>query len=143
MTVVTDRRTALQALETIVDQGEGSVGVPDSHYAIFVQLYQMRKEWTCIPFIDEPRTEKYKANTVAYHVRRLCSLLYARGLTTNGQTALARGERVLLLPAADDRPVLAGKHEQRHAQAGAAQHPPHHGRHPLAECTHARRPGDQ
>ncbi|KAM5533430.1 hypothetical protein V8D89_012868 [Ganoderma adspersum] len=69
MTVVVDTKTALQALETIVDQGEGSIGVPDSHYSIFVELYQRRKEWVCIDYVDEPHTASYKdKNEVAYHL---------------------------------------------------------------------------
>ena len=68
MTVITNKKTALEALETIVDQGEGSIGVPNSHYSIFVELYQVRKEWTIINYIEEPRTEKYVNNKVAYHV---------------------------------------------------------------------------
>ena len=73
MTVVVDTKTALQALETIVDQGEGSVGVPDSHYSIFVELYQRRKEWVCIDYVDKPHTANYKKNEVAYRVRHLPS----------------------------------------------------------------------
>ena len=70
MTVVVDTKTALQALETIVDQGEGSIGVPDSHYSIFVELYQRRKEWTCIDYVDQPHTADYKGkNEIAYRVR--------------------------------------------------------------------------
>ncbi|TBU46322.1 ferritin-like-domain-containing protein [Dichomitus squalens] len=69
MTVVVDTKTALQALETIVDQGEGSIGVPDSHYSIFVQLYQRRKEWTCIDYVNEPHTADYKGKSeVAYRL---------------------------------------------------------------------------
>ena len=73
MTVVVDTNTALQALETIVDQGEGSIGVPDSHYSIFVELYQRRKEWVCIDYVDKPHTANYKKNEVAYRVRHLPS----------------------------------------------------------------------
>ena len=74
MTLVRDVPSAHVALETIVDQGEGSIGVPDSHYAIFVELYQRRKEWTCVNYIDEPSTDKYVDKPVAYHVSifRLC-----------------------------------------------------------------------
>lgn len=68
MTVVTDEATALHALATIVDQGEGSIGVPESHYSIFVELYQRRKEWVVADYIDDPRTAKYTANPLAYRV---------------------------------------------------------------------------
>ncbi|KAI1793394.1 ferritin-like-domain-containing protein [Ganoderma leucocontextum] len=69
MTVVVDTKTALQALETIVDQGEGSIGVPDSHYSIFVELYQRRKEWVCIDYVDKPHTADYAGKSeVAYRM---------------------------------------------------------------------------
>ncbi|KZT69515.1 hypothetical protein DAEQUDRAFT_756890 [Daedalea quercina L-15889] len=80
MTIVTDKATALQALETIVDQGEGSIGVPDSHYSVFVELYQRRKEWDCVEYVDEPKTDDYKDNKVAYSVSVLDA--YAEPLTT-------------------------------------------------------------
>ena len=76
MTVVVDTKTALEALETIVDQGEGSVGVPDSHYSIFVELYQRRKEWVCIDYVDKPHTADYKNHELAYRVR--CSPVASR-----------------------------------------------------------------
>lgn len=68
MTVVTNEATALHALATIVDQGEGSIGVPESHYSIFVELYQRRKEWAVTDYIDQPHTDKYTSNPLAYRV---------------------------------------------------------------------------
>ncbi|OBZ79329.1 hypothetical protein A0H81_00194 [Grifola frondosa] len=68
MVVIQDERTALRALKTIVDQGEGSIGVPDSHYATFVGLYSERKKWTCYEYIDEPTTDKYKSDPLIYQL---------------------------------------------------------------------------
>ncbi|KAF7377627.1 hypothetical protein MSAN_00185500 [Mycena sanguinolenta] len=76
MTVIRDEATALQALETIVAQGEGNIGVPDSHYAIFVELYQQRQKWQTVDYIVAPATEKYRnKNDVAYKASAACSLL--------------------------------------------------------------------
>ncbi|KIK63443.1 hypothetical protein GYMLUDRAFT_241920 [Collybiopsis luxurians FD-317 M1] len=68
MTVITNKDTAFQALSTIVDQGEGSIGIPDSHYAIFVDLYQNLKRWNCFEYIAKPKTESYTKNPVAYRL---------------------------------------------------------------------------
>ena len=104
MTVVVDTKTALQALETIVDQGEGSVGVPDSHYSIFVELYQRRKEWVCIDYVDKPHTANYKKNDVAYRVRyspsRLSLVVAANAVLAI--SAVASSRRFLLLSSTDD-----------------------------------------
>lgn len=72
MTVITDEASALEALTTIVDQGEGSIGIPNSHYAIFVDLYQQHKQWVCVDYVEDPSTISYKdKNNVAYHVSTL------------------------------------------------------------------------
>ena len=107
MTVVVDTKTALKALETIVDQGEGSIGVPDSHYSIFVELHQRRMEWECIDYIDEPRTAKYGENQLAY---RVCHLPCFSSLadTVTAILAVAGGRCVLLLPSEDNRLLLGG-----------------------------------
>ncbi|EKM50629.1 uncharacterized protein PHACADRAFT_263998 [Phanerochaete carnosa HHB-10118-sp] len=82
MTVVRDERTALEALETIVDQGEGSIAVPESHYAIFVELYQMQTEWTCTAYVDEPSTAKYTGHDVAYNLSLALNASYCYLLQT-------------------------------------------------------------
>ncbi|KIK63446.1 hypothetical protein GYMLUDRAFT_72117 [Collybiopsis luxurians FD-317 M1] len=82
MTVIVDEQTALEALSTIVDQGEGSIGVPDSHYSIFVNLYQNLTQWDCVNYIDEPKTEKYKANQVAYRLSLAVNASYCYLLQT-------------------------------------------------------------
>lgn len=82
MTVITDERSALEAFTTIVDQGEGSIGVPESHYSIFVELYQRRKEWSCLDYIDEPQTSKYTNNQVAYRLSLAVNASYCYLLQT-------------------------------------------------------------
>ena len=135
MTVVVDTNTALQALETIVDQGEGSIGVPDSHYSIFVELFQRRMEWECIDYIDKPETAKYGNNKVAYHVcysNSLCCSLYALADTVTAILAVAGGRCVLLLPSEDNRLLLGGGVAGQ-ADAAVPEHPPAHDRHSLAD----------
>ncbi|KAF8208005.1 ferritin-like-domain-containing protein [Mycena galopus ATCC 62051] len=82
MTVIRNEATALQALETIVDQGEGSIGVPDSHYAIFVELYQQRQNWQTVDYIDAPATDKYKDSEVAYRLSLAVNASYCYLLQT-------------------------------------------------------------
>nr|VWO96715.1 Uncharacterized protein [Ganoderma boninense] len=82
MTVVVDIQTALKALETIVDQGEGSIGVPDSHYTIFVELYHRRKEWVCIDYVDKPHTSDYKSRELAYRLSLAVDASYCYLLQT-------------------------------------------------------------
>ncbi|KAI0641115.1 ferritin-like-domain-containing protein, partial [Trametes meyenii] len=60
MTVVIDKASALEVLNTIVDQGVGGIGVPESHYTVFVELYQQRTRWKCVDYIKEPHTADYK-----------------------------------------------------------------------------------
>lgn len=108
MTVIYDKVTALEALTTIVDQGEGSIGVPESHYTIFVDLYQQHQQWECVDYVDEPSTTSYKnKNEIAYHVRPLAHHS-ERILTTVDDAAFARCRRVVLLPVADHRSLLEG-----------------------------------
>ncbi|GJE98565.1 ferritin-like-domain-containing protein [Phanerochaete sordida] len=110
MTVITDKDSALKALQTIVDQGEGSLGIPESHYALFVELYQMRMNWKCINYIDEPSTEKYweNGNMVAFFLSlavnaSYCYLLQAidrfreEDLDSVSQTQLLRQIRRIMV----------------------------------------------
>lgn len=125
MTVVYDKVTALEALTTIVDQGEGSIGIPESHYTIFVDLYQQHKQWRCVDYVDKPSTAAYESkNKVAYHVSPL-SCDAEQTLTSADAAAFARCGRVVLLPAADHRSLLGGlRSRRRWAQAAPPQHPP-------------------
>lgn len=132
MTVIVDTKTALQALETIVDQGEGGIGVPDSHYSIFVELYQRRKEWVCINYIDEPHTAKYKHYELAYRVcQSLCYSFVPAADTVAAILAVARGRCIVLLSSADDRSLLGGG-VGGEADAAIPEHPPSHDRDTLA-----------
>jgi hypothetical protein len=80
MTQVVDQKSAHDALKIIIDQGEGSVGVEDAHYQMFLALYLRRTEWTCWPVPNSPNTEMYKADTLLYEVSIwLHATLYALG----------------------------------------------------------------
>ncbi|EIW65207.1 uncharacterized protein TRAVEDRAFT_42584 [Trametes versicolor FP-101664 SS1] len=102
MTVVYDKVTALEALTTIVDQGEGSIGIPESHYTIFVDLYQQHKQWRCVDYVDEPSTAAYESkNKVAYHLSRAvdasyCFLLQTIDRCWEGSVADGAGRKQLL-----------------------------------------------
>jgi len=65
MVVVEDKHTALKALEVIVDQGEGNVGVEDSHYSIFLDLYLNQGEWECYNVKKDVKTEHYPAGLLS------------------------------------------------------------------------------
>ncbi|TFK38750.1 ferritin-like-domain-containing protein [Crucibulum laeve] len=59
MVTIKDQPSAHKALKIIVDQGEGSVGVEEAHYQMFLDLYRRREDWTCWPVIASPKTEMY------------------------------------------------------------------------------------
>lgn len=76
MVVVKDLDTALHAMDIIVDQGEGSVGVEDSHYRVFLELYRNRDMWECWPVEKNPHTSNYKPDSFLYYVRRPSCIVY-------------------------------------------------------------------
>jgi hypothetical protein len=63
MVVITDQASALNALDTIIEQGEGNVAVPDSHYVVFVKLYLNRGDWTQLKVPTNPQTKDYKGRS--------------------------------------------------------------------------------
>ena len=63
MVVITDRSSALNAMTTIIEQGEGNVAVPDSHYSVFVKLYLNRESWGLYNVPKNPKTKDYKGNS--------------------------------------------------------------------------------
>jgi hypothetical protein len=68
MTQVTDQKSAHHALKIIIDQGEGSVGVEEAHYQMFLDLYMKRTEWKCWPVPNSPHTIMYPAGTLLSEV---------------------------------------------------------------------------
>ena len=69
MVIIRDLDTALQAMTTIVDQGEGAVGVDDSHYKVFLDLFEKRDSWDYFPVFRNPKTSDYDNNEYLYRVR--------------------------------------------------------------------------
>jgi len=63
MVVITDQASALNALKTIIEQGEGNITVPDSHYAVFVKLYLNREAWAHFKVKKNPKTKDYKGQS--------------------------------------------------------------------------------
>jgi hypothetical protein len=61
MVQIVDKSSAQKALQTIIDQGEGSVGVQEAHYQMFLDLYHRRKQWNCWPVKTSPKTADYAA----------------------------------------------------------------------------------
>jgi Ferritin-like len=59
MVVISDKASALKAVGTIIEQGEGNVVVPDSHYAAFAKLYLNREGWTLLNLPKNPQTLDY------------------------------------------------------------------------------------
>jgi hypothetical protein len=76
MIQISSQASAQQALTIIVGQGEGSVGVEDAHYQMFLNLYRHRKEWTCWPVVESPTTAMYKTDPFLYQVRFLFFRLF-------------------------------------------------------------------
>ena len=69
LVTVTDLPSALQALSTIVDQGEGKPGpgrpydddkkLEKDHYDIFLDLQQSAPTWEVLPVVTDPTTPGY------------------------------------------------------------------------------------
>ncbi|KAH7909832.1 ferritin-like-domain-containing protein [Hygrophoropsis aurantiaca] len=68
MVRVVDQKSAHEALKIIIDQGEGSVGVDQAHYQMFLDLYMKPMGWTCWPVPTKPTTDGYKSNPLAYEL---------------------------------------------------------------------------
>jgi len=66
---VTDQATALRALKTIIEQGEGNLSVSDSHYDVFSQLYSEPDSWEVYNVPNNPKTTGYKNEDYIYKVR--------------------------------------------------------------------------
>jgi hypothetical protein len=84
LVVVKDKDTALTALKTIVDQGEGNVGVEDSHYSVFLDLYLNRDGWECHNFKQDVKTTEYDTPSTQflYHLSRTFDAAYCYLLQT-------------------------------------------------------------
>lgn len=88
MTVVNNLESAQKAMKVIVDQGEGSVGVKECHYNVFLDLYSKRDQWDCYPVKKNPTAEEFKAtNEYAYKV---CSSPSSRSMRCSNLQQLAR-----------------------------------------------------
>ena len=74
--IVTDLKTAIEAINLIVIQGEGSPGPYDDddklekdHYDIFLDLKQGDSTWETYPVVENPVTSDYwSLDTRIYHV---------------------------------------------------------------------------
>ncbi|KAG0698476.1 ferritin-like-domain-containing protein [Suillus ampliporus] len=86
MTVVTDQESAHQALKIIIDQGEGSVGVEDAHYQMFLELYMKRTEWECHAVPKSPTTDMYKDNKFVHELALASNAAYCYLLITIQKT---------------------------------------------------------
>jgi len=85
MTIIIGKVSALKALTTIVEQGEGDVAVPDSHYTLFVQLYSNREAWVHYEVPKNPKTRDYKGHSTNDFVYKL-SLAFDAGYCYMFQT---------------------------------------------------------
>jgi len=71
---INDQSTALRALRTIIEQGEGNLRVDDSHYDVFSKLYSRPQVWDVHLVPDNPKTVDYwnkYQNNYAYRVGEL------------------------------------------------------------------------
>ncbi|KAG0698478.1 ferritin-like-domain-containing protein [Suillus ampliporus] len=88
MTQVTGQKSAHHALKIIIDQGEGSVGVEDAHYQMFLELYLKRTEWECYAVPKSPTIKKYKdsGNMLVYTLALASNAAYCYLLITIQKT---------------------------------------------------------
>ncbi|KAG1743608.1 ferritin-like-domain-containing protein [Suillus paluster] len=86
MTLVTDQESAHHTLKTIIDQGEGSVGVEDAHYQMFLELYKKHTEWECHAVPTSPTTSMYVDNVLVYALARASNAAYCYLLITIQKT---------------------------------------------------------
>ncbi|KAG1743632.1 ferritin-like-domain-containing protein [Suillus paluster] len=86
MTQVTDQESAHNALKVIIDQGEGSVGVEDAHYQMFLDLYMKRTEWECYAVPYSPTIKTYKDNKLVYALALASNAAYCYLLVTIQKT---------------------------------------------------------
>ncbi|KIM57054.1 hypothetical protein SCLCIDRAFT_10550 [Scleroderma citrinum Foug A] len=86
MTQVVDDKTAHDAIKTIIDQGEGSVGVEDAHYQMFLELYQKRTDWGCYPVPSSPHAEDFKKTPFVYQLALASNASYCYLLITLEKT---------------------------------------------------------
>ncbi|KAG1743635.1 ferritin-like-domain-containing protein [Suillus paluster] len=86
MIEVTDQESAHNALKIIIDQGEGSVGVEDAHYQMFLDLYKRRTEWECHAVPNSPKAEMYKENKLVYELALASNAAYCYLLITIQKT---------------------------------------------------------
>jgi Ferritin-like len=96
MVVITDQASALNALKTIIEQGEGDAAVEDSHYTIFVRLYSNRKAWKHYEVLKNPTTQGYKGRSTNDFVYKVgCLVLFF--LTAYSHAPSFRNSSPLLL----------------------------------------------
>ena len=75
MIQVTDKESALAALDIIVEQGEGSSSTEEAHYQMFLELWK-HVEWDCWPVPHSPTTEHYRNFPFVYQVAISSPLWY-------------------------------------------------------------------
>jgi len=68
MVIIKDQKTALDALTRIIEQGEGNVAIPDSHYSVYVKLYLNRGAWESYNVRVNPKTKDFKGEST--HIDR-------------------------------------------------------------------------
>ena len=74
---ITDQGTALRALKTIIEQGEGNLSVEDSHYDVFSKLYSEPDTWEVYHVPNNPTTADYKEEEYIYKVGPLSRLSFS------------------------------------------------------------------
>ncbi|KAF8555870.1 hypothetical protein OG21DRAFT_1507235 [Imleria badia] len=106
MVQVTDKESALKALDIIVEQGEGSSAAEVAHYQMFLELWK-HVDWKCWPVPSSPTTEDYRGSPFAYqlalaHNAAFCYLLITIQKTwevcvTSDRRALNRNIHAIML----------------------------------------------
>ncbi|KAL4065370.1 ferritin-like-domain-containing protein [Scleroderma yunnanense] len=86
MTQVVNDTTAHDAIKTIIDQGEGSVGVAEAHYQMFLELWERQTDWECYPVPSSPHSDDYTGTPFVYQLALASNATYCYLLITIEKT---------------------------------------------------------
>lgn len=76
LSAIDNQKRAVQALELVIEQGEGHQNTKDSHVDVFSELSEKAKKnsWDVHQVPEDPKTVGYQANPYIYKVKSILHL---------------------------------------------------------------------